>query len=78
VIACCSSIIGVWAYRIFFTKAPLKWYFLVITLALSGTLLGNLLIVNAKGSGLRIAYGQQFVYGLLNELHLMPLMILAC
>ena len=56
VVSCCASIVGVWAYRVFFTKAPLKWYFLGVTLVLSLSLLSNLLIVTAKGNGLRTAY----------------------
>ena len=47
VVSSCASIVGVWAYRIFFTKVPLKWYFLVITLALSISLFGNLWIIKS-------------------------------
>lgn len=55
VVSCCASIVGVWAYRFFFTKAPLKWYFLGITLALSGALLCNLWIIGSEG--LKIVLG---------------------
>jgi Na+/melibiose symporter-like transporter len=56
VISCFASIIGVWVYRAFCTKLLLKWYFLGITIALSLALLSNLLIVNTKGTGLKMAY----------------------
>ncbi len=78
VIGSCASIIGVWSYRAFFTKSKLSWYFLVITLILSLCQLMNLLIIKYESDGLKIAYGQQLAYGLINELHLMPLMIIAC
>jgi Na+/melibiose symporter-like transporter len=78
VVSCCASICGVWAYRIWFTKTKLVKYFLVITLILCAASLTNLLIVSAKGSGINMALGQQFAYGFVNELHLMPLMIIAC
>lgn len=55
-IGCCASITGVWFYRALFTKAPLIWYFLAVTLALSFALFGNLLIVSSNGNGLTVAY----------------------
>ena len=55
VISSCSSIAAVWAYRLFFTKVALSWYFLVVTLALTCALLANLLIVNADGKAMTIA-----------------------
>lgn len=57
VISTTSSIIGVWIYRMLFTKAPLAYYFLGITVVLSLSLMANLLIVTAKGSGMKIAIG---------------------
>jgi len=41
VISSCASIIGVWLYRVLFTKASLKWYFFIITIILSISLLAN-------------------------------------
>ena len=34
-IGSCSSILGVWLYRILFAKSPLKCYFAITTLLLS-------------------------------------------
>lgn len=52
IIACLASIVGVWSYRIFFTKTPLVCYFLGITVLLSMATLSNLLIVNAESHNL--------------------------
>jgi len=76
VVSSVASIVGVWTYRALFTKTKLSLYFLFITLVLSVCQLMNLLIV--KLGTLRIAIGQAFAYGTINELHLMPLMIIAC
>ena len=78
VISSCASIVGVCSYRVLFVHAKLKWYFLFVTLLLSGSLLANLMIISPHWRGYRVALAQQLVYGLLNELHLMPLMIIAC
>jgi hypothetical protein len=76
VVSSIASIVGVWLYRAFFTKTRLTWYFLAVTLFLSFGQLMNLLLL--KYGELKVALGQSFTYGIINELHLMPLMIIAC
>jgi hypothetical protein len=78
VVGSCASIVGVWTYRALFTNSKLSLYFLCITIVLSLCQLMNLLIIDSHSGGLRLAFGQQLAYGLINELHLMPLMIIAC
>jgi hypothetical protein len=55
VISNCASIIGVWMYRLCFTKSQLSYYFLVMTLLLCLAILGNLMIISPAGSGMTIA-----------------------
>lgn len=43
-----ASILGVWAYRSFFTKIPLKIYFFVVTVLLALALESNMVIVNVS------------------------------
>lgn len=79
-ISSAASIIGVWSYRIFFATFPLNKYLLVTTITLSIVQASNILLVEQKtGIGpIPFALVNTFCYSLINELHLMPLMVLAC
>lgn len=76
VVSSIASIAGVWAYRAFFTKTKLSTYFFVVTVFLSFGSLMNIVLL--KYGEMKVALGQAFIFGTVNELHLMPLMIIAC
>lgn len=84
VVCSVANILGVWTYRILFKDTPFKKMLLLTTACLALTQLGKLLLTQSlTESALRLSpltytYINQLLFTLVNELHLMPLMILAC
>ena len=84
VICSIANILGVWAYRFFFTKTPFKKMLLLTTLLFAFAQLSKLLLTQHLTesylglSPLVYTYLTQLLYTFVNELHLMPLMVLAC
>ena len=83
VISALSSIIGIWLYRVFFQKTPLWKYLLLTTIVYSLVQASNLLLVFKKTYILDLSpqaftFLNTFLYSTINELHIMPLMVLAC
>ena len=82
----CSSIatiVGVWVYRIFFKGTPLRFYMICTTICYSLIQTSNLLLSQGKTeewlslSPRDFSILNTFAYATVNELHIMPLMVLA-
>ena len=78
-----SSIFGIWAYRVLFKKTSLCKYLLFTTIFYSAIQSSNLLISQQKTELVNLnpkdfTFVNSFLYGTVNELHLMPLMVMAC
>jgi hypothetical protein len=77
-----SNILGVWGYRLFFSKTPFKKMLFITTVAFSVAQMSKLIlsqqVTEAVGlSPIAFTYINQIFYTFVNELHLMPLMVLA-
>ena len=82
----CSSIatiVGVWMYRVCFQRTSFRPYMVCITICFALVQGSNIILVKQKTESWlamtpkEFSIGNQFVYGLVNELHIMPLMVLA-
>lgn len=79
-----ASIVGVWLYRVAFKGCNLRGYMVVVTLAYSIVQGSNLILAEQKTetwldmTPKQFCATNNFAYSLISELHLMPLMVLAC
>jgi len=78
-----ASIVGIWGYRALFQFAPLWKYLLITTIAYSIVQSSNLILASHHTYWLGVSPTDftlinTFFYGTINELHLMPLMVMAC
>jgi hypothetical protein len=78
-----ASIVGIWCYRALFKLTPLWKYLLITTIFYSLIQSSNLLLATQHTYWLGLSaadftYVNSFLYGTVNELHLMPLMVMAC
>ena len=79
-----ASITGVWSYRVFFTRCRLRKYLVWITITLSIVQSSNLLLAGQSTQSMiglkpiNFAEMNSFAYSMVSELHLMPLMVMAC
>lgn len=84
VVSSIASIVGVWAYRVFFKGSSLRNYMIIVTVLYSIVQGANLILVEQKTqtwlslSPAQFSEINTFAYSLINELHLMPLMVIAC
>ena len=84
VLSSVASICGVWLYRVCFRKCSLWKYLICTTVAYSLVQGSNLILVAQKTeqltglSATHFSETNSFLYSFVSELHLMPLMVLAC
>jgi hypothetical protein len=77
-----ANIIGVWSYRFFFKDVPFKKMIVITTVCFSLASLSKLMVTQQVTydvglSPIAFTYISQLFYTFVNELHLMPLMVLA-
>lgn len=83
VLSSIASLVGVWLYRLCFRSCSLWKYLVWTTVSFSLVQGSNLLLAAQKTDKVgmtptQFAETNAFFYSMVNELHLMPLMVLAC